>query len=384
MAEAPEFNRRLDEIERTVKNVFRGYQNDHSNELPTPAHLKQLLDTEFGRTTTAKKEFLDFFQDIINSSRSGIRVHPQTGKPISPNTIKTYVTTLAHLKAFAEKARRKTTFESATLEFYSDYTEYLVKTLKLSTNSVGRDIKIVKTILSEATERGLNANMAYKGKRFVVGKETSDSIYLNETEIKEIEGLDLSHNLKLDRVRDLFVIGCYTGLRYSDYSILRPDDLKGDFIDITQTKTGDPVVIPVHPSVKGIVEKYNGHLPKPISNQKTNDYLKDVGKLARSLEVKVTQEFTKGGVRLSQSFIKWELLTTHAARRSFATNEYLAGTPTVTIMAITGHRTEKAFLRYIKLTPKEHAKLLQLHWQNRADQRKKEEDEKAAGKLKAV
>ncbi|WP_431212295.1 phage integrase SAM-like domain-containing protein [Puia sp. P3] len=144
LAEAPELNRRLDEIERTVKNVFRQFQNDHSNAIPGPEQLKQLLDVEFKRVATTKKEFLDFFQEIIDSSKSGTRVHPQTGKPISPNTVKTYVTTLAHIKSFAEKARRKVTFETVTLDFYSDYTEYLIKTLKLGVNSVGRDIKIIK------------------------------------------------------------------------------------------------------------------------------------------------------------------------------------------------------------------------------------------------
>jgi len=383
LTEAPELNRRLDEIERTVKNLYREYLNDHSNEIPTPDKFKQLLDAEFNRVTTVKREFIDFFQEIIDSSRNGTRLHPQTGKPISPNTVKTYVTALTHIQDFAEKTRRKITFESIDLDFYGDYTEYLIKTLKLATNSVGKDIQIIKMVLTEATERGLNHSLAYKGKRFTVVREKSDSIYLTEAEIKEIEELDLTNNSRLERVRDLFIIGCHTGLRYSDYSVLRPEHLQGDFIDITQVKTGDPVVIPVHSTVRRIVEKYQGQLPKPISNQKTNDYLKDVGKLASSLETAVTLEFTKGGLKVNERYQKWELLTTHTARRSFATNEYLAGTPTITIMAITGHRTERAFLRYIKLTPKEHAKLLQLHWKERAEHKKKEA-RRDAGQLKSI
>lgn len=377
LKEAPELNRRLDEIERTIKNVFRGYLNDYSNEIPTPERLKLLLDAEFNRVTVKKKDFLDFMQEIIDSSRNGTRLQPTTGKPIAKNTIKTYVTTLAHIKDFIEQTKRKVTFETINLDFYSDYTEYLVKTVKLAPNSVGKDIKVIKIIMNEATDRGLNKNLAYKSKRFVVSKEISDSIYLNEAEIKEIEGLKITDNPRLERVRDLFIIGCYTGLRYSDYSVLRPEHLQGDFIEITQVKTGDPVVIPIHPAVKAIIAKYNGALPKPISNQKTNDYLKELGKLVKSLNVTVIQEYTKAGIKVSQTFQKRELLTSHTARRSFATNEYLAGTPTVTIMAITGHRTEKSFLRYIKLTPKEHAKLMQLHWQKRANK-------KRANKLKAI
>ena len=68
---------------------------------------------------------------------------------------------------------------------------------------------------------------------------------------------------------------------------------------------------------------------------------------------------------MTKDYQKWELLSSHTGRRSFATNEYLAGTPSITIKAITGHKTEEAFLRYIKLTPNEHAILLKQHWDKR-------------------
>jgi integrase len=190
---------------------------------------------------------------------------------------------------------------------------------------------------------------------------------LTETEIKEIEAIDLTGNKKLESVRDLFLIGCYTGLRYSDYSILKPGQIKDGFIETTQLKTGAKIVVPIHHTVEKIFDKYNGSLPRSISNQKTNDYLKELGKKLDCLKTNTSRTFTKGGVKVIENFEKWELLTTHTARRSFATNEYLAGTPTITIMAITGHKTEKAFLRYIKLTPNEHAKLLKQHWLKRAE-----------------
>lgn len=105
--------------------------------------------------------------------------------------------------------------------------------------------------------------------------------------------------------------------------------------------------------------------PAPISNQKTNDYLKEIGKMVPTLQAELVKSFTKEGSKQQTKYQKWEMLTSHTARRSFATNKYLAGTPTLTIMAITGHKTEKAFLRYIKLTSSEHAKLLKEHWEKR-------------------
>ena len=106
-------------------------------------------------------------------------------------------------------------------------------------------------------------------------------------------------------------------------------------------------------------------LPESISNQKTNQYLKELGKRVKCLQTPFAKTITKGGLSVTHNLAKWELLSTHTGRRSFSTNEYLAGTPTVTIMAITGHKTEKAFLRYIKLSKNEHAKLLKLHWEKR-------------------
>jgi integrase len=219
--------------------------------------------------------------------------------------------------------------------------------------------------LNEATDSGTNTNLSFKSRRFLAAKEKSDSIYLSEKEVLEIEAIDLSGNPRLDRVRDLFLVGCYTGLRYSDYSILRPEHINDGFIEITQTKTGDPVVIPIHSTVERILDKYAGQLPRPISNQKTNEFLKEIGQKANSLKAITTKSITRGGAKVTENYQKWQLLSTHTARRSFASNEYLAGTPTLTIMAITGHKTEKAFLKYIKLTPSEHAKLLKSHWQKR-------------------
>lgn len=158
--------------------------------------------------------------------------------------------------------------------------------------------------MNEATERGLNTNLSFKGKRFVTVRENSDSVYLSEGEIKEIEKLDLSKNKRLETVRDLFLIGCYTGLRYSDYSILKPEQIKEGFIETTQIKTGDTIVIPVHTTVKRIIDQYNGELPRSITNQKTNQFLKELAKKVEVLKKPVSVSFTKGGLKLSQTFEK--------------------------------------------------------------------------------
>ena len=363
--EYPEFNNRLDSLSSDIKSIYRTYLNDHQNSIPTPSTFKKLLDAEIKEKVEQSKDLLQLFQSIIDQSKNGTRLNPKSGHPINPNTIKTYVTTLNHLKEFEKIKRRKIDFESIDLDFYKDYTEYLIKGLKTRTNAAMKKIQVFKLIMNEATERGLNNNLSYKSKRFVTVREKSDNIYLTANEIMEIEKLDLASKPSLDRTRDLFLIGCYTGLRYSDYTIIDPKLIKNGMLEITQTKTNDNVVIPIHPSVRKICNKYGNILPTQISNQKTNEYLKEIGKLVESLKTSTSKTYTKAGMKLTQNFKKWEMLSTHTARRSFATNEFLAGTPTLTIMAITGHRTEKAFMKYIKVSNSEHAKLMQMHWEKR-------------------
>lgn len=370
--EHAEFNQRLKNLKSDVSNIYRKWVNDHGGTIPHPDTLKELLNTELDKHEIPKGQntFLVFFEQIAKRTSEGGRINQKTKQPTVHNTAKGYTSTLNHLKNFQKKYRRKIDFAQIDLDFYNDYVNYLTREVKLSINTIGDHIKRIKTVMNEATEKGINKNMAYRSKYFVKPGEQSNSIYLTADELKAIERLEIK-NQRLENVRDLFLIGCYTGLRYSDFSILKPEHINDGLIRITQTKTGRPVVIPVHPTVKQILDKYNGQLPKSISNQKTNDYLKELGQLQPQgkdepvLNGVITKTITKGGLKVTTTYKKWELLTTHTARRSFATNEYKLGTPSITIMAITGHRTEKSFLGYIKVTPDEHARILQNQWLQR-------------------
>lgn len=362
--EFPEFNIRIANLVSKVKNIFRRYQNDNGDEIPTPDILKQLLDSGI-KGLHKKKEytFFSYLQEMIDLSSQGLRLNPKTGNPLSKNTPKIYTTVQNHLLEYRKLSKKNIDFNTIDLDFYNDYKNYLIKK-ELYANTIGKHIQVIKLIMNECTDAGHNTNMAYKSKKFVVLREDAETIYLNESELLKLQKLDLAHDLKLDKVRDMFLVGCHTGLRFSDFSILKPNQIKDGFIETTQIKTGGAVVIPVHDVVKTILSKYNGNLPPAISNQKFNNYIKDVAKLVDEFKSVVSITSTKGGERVTISSMKYQLISTHTARRSFATNQFLAGLPSITIMAITGHKTEKAFLKYIKVTPSEHAKLMQQHWDN--------------------
>jgi integrase len=186
-------------------------------------------------------------------------------------------------------------------------------------------------------------------------KDNSVSPSLNEKELETIFKLDLQDFPMLDNARDLFLIGCWTGLRYSDFSRLKLENIDGEYIKIETKKTGETVIIWMHPVIMKILKKHNGEMPHTISLQKLNTYIKEFCKLIPMFDTDIEIIKTIGGEKTKQTFKKYEKITTHTARRSFASNMYHRKMKTYDIMKITGHNTERTFLNYVKITPKEHA-----------------------------
>lgn len=305
-----------------------------------------------------EENLFSYIQKFIDNS--GTRINTKTGRPVCYKMRREYEVTFDYLKKYASKTGKKIDFKDINMEFYNGFTEFL-QGEKLAVNTIGKKIQTLKIFLNSAKEENKNSFEAYKSKKFAATTEEADTIYLNEEEIKKISECDLSKSPSYDRVRDLFLVGCWTGCRFSDIGQITPENISEGFIRIRQYKTNTPVVIPLHPVVTSLLNKYKGKLPEAISNQKFNIALKEIARLAEINDT-INKSITKGGIKISKAFKKCELVTTHTARRSFATNLYRSGFPTLSIMAITGHSTEKSFLKYIKVTPDEHAKKLQLHW----------------------
>jgi len=131
-------------------------------------------------------------------------------------------------------------------------------------------------------------------------------------------------------------------------------------IKIMAQKTSKTIFAPMTPRVKRIFEKYDYQLPKPICNQNYNRYLKDIARMA-GITTPVTRTRTIRGVLTTTTVPKYQRVSSHTARRSFATNAYIAGLPTFSIMKITGHKTEEAFLLYIRISAEESAKKMAEH-----------------------
>ncbi|MFY0686572.1 MAG: site-specific integrase [Cyclobacteriaceae bacterium] len=307
---------------------------------------------------TIKTDLFTFFKNYIE----------EIEKKLSPTTIQNYKNTIDRLDEYQRVKNLKLDFESIDLEFYTKYYQYLTEEINFSPSTIEKHLKVIKTVLNNASERGFNKSFKYKTKKFKFPSYEIENIYLGEDELYEMEKLDLSNNPRLEKVRDLFLVGCWTGLRFSDFSNILPENINKRYIKITTQKTGETVVIPLHPSVKNILNKYRNkypnNLPPAISNAKTNKYIKEIGELIPSLHEKELKTKYKAGRKITLRLEKYKLITTHTARRSFATNLYLKKVPSITIMKITGHQTEGAFLQYIKADGYEHADLISSVWES--------------------
>jgi integrase len=371
LPEAKQINNSLENLSKSAVTILYELENSLKRFPTKEEYIKKLdreLDVKINRNEMPSENqpietvsFIGWYKKFINDSKTGIRLN--SGKRFDERSIQKYEATLAHLKEFNKKFYLS--FENINAEFHAKFTEFLNKK-GFMLNTVGKHIQVLKTFLNYATELGINNNLYYKSRSFKTFNEEAFSIYLNEDELKKIYSHDFSDKPHLERQRDLFIAGCWTGLRFSDLNKLDAKRINGQYLTVKTDKTGETVVIPIHPIVKEIhvkyKDKYESGFPPALTNQKMNEYLKKICKAVKDFNRIIDTEFTAGGVRVSKKMDLHDLVTTHTARRSFATNLYLSGFPSISIMKITGHRTEKAFLKYIKITPEENAKKLLEHW----------------------
>ena len=349
-------NELLNNLERVCS---KAYSENLANGAPPKSILKKALNDFFlknlvERPGSKEKNLFALIERFIAGEIKN------KGKDKSEGTIDNYRAVKKHLEEYSLRKNYRIDFDTVTLDFFYSYVSYLKNTVKLAPNTISKDITILKVFMSEAIDLGWTTNMQFRHKKFSVQEQETDAVYLKESEIIALYKFDFSKSPKLQAVRDLFVVGCFTGLRYSDYSAIKPENIIEEdgttYIKMNTQKTGELVIIPVNPIVLEIFKKYetnNNRLPRTISNQKFNDYIKLVCKEAGLEETG----------RLSDAPEKelYNCISSHTARRSFATNLYLEGFPTIDLMKITGHKTEKAFLKYIRVSKLDTAKRLSEH-----------------------
>jgi len=332
---------------------------------PTNELLKAEYDKVFRPETPEKKpkepeklNLNQYIQKFISDIETGKRTTEKSTR-YAKGTIKNYYGFQTQFDNYQTEHHRKLNFDQITIDFYDKYVSFFNQK-NYSPNTIGRHIKALKVIMRAAGEDGLHENKDIERKKFKVITAEVHPIYLTQTEVENLYNLDLSDNKPFDIARDIFLIGCYTGQRFSDYSRINAKHIKevkgGKIIELIQKKTGQRVLIPVRPELETILKKYD-YNPPHTHEQKANERIKLVCEKAKINELIEIEEI-KGGLKVTQSKAKHELIKTHTARRTGATLMFLAGIPTISIMKITGHKTEREFLKYIRITDEENARKL--------------------------
>jgi integrase len=315
-----------------------------------------------GKGKETLNEFIDRFIKEIESGRR-LYTHNNRTERYKPGTTKNYKGFQEQFNLFQNEKGRKFNFDDITIDLYDQLVVYF-NDKSYSPNTIGRHIKNLKVIMRVARDNGMHNNNEMDRKKFKSMKVTVNEIYLDETELNQMLELDLSGQHEKELARDVFLIGCYTAQRFSDYSRIRKENIRklsdGTMvIDIIQKKTGEQVLIPMRLELIKLLEKYEYNVPK-IFEQKLNKRIKDVGEDAK-ITMPVIREKIQGGLKVASSIPKNKLIKTHTARRSGCTNMYLGGVPTLGIMKISGHKTEREFLSYIKTSKEQTAQTLNSH-----------------------
>lgn len=284
--------------------------------------------------------FADFIHDMLE----------RRSRRKSEHYAAVYDALIKHLTQFSELYDCDIYTNSITEEFLDDFIIYL-ENQGLRHNTIVGYILKMQSMVRKASQYNYAIDSSYN--EIDMQFEETNAVFLSMNEIARIYYYKFGKQDKRrakERIRDLFVVGCLTALRYSDYSTLTETNLQGDFIVKRTKKTNVNVKVPAHDYVKEIFAKYNGSVPNGLCIQYFNKYLKVIMKEI-GVDDKITYSFTQGGTLKTVTKQKWELIASHTARRSAATNMYLTGRmTTLEIMRLTGHRTEQNFFRYIRLT----------------------------------
>lgn len=360
----------LDKLTAATNDAIAYYKEYKST--PSKEEFFKTLDNFYYKEDTDKKEqvyLTDYMSLYINRYKNS--------KSIS--CIKKYVTTRNKILQYERLKKKRLLFEDINIDFYNDFKSWFFGQ-GFSTNYFGNTIKTLKLMHQEAQYIDNMHTNPIMHKGFIGTREDTESVYLTEEELKTIFDLQftidgitefyLKQKISLDKeqarkkvvcynmIRDRFLIGAYTGLRVSDFGRLHEANIQGDFIRLRTLKTDTKTVIPMNSKVKEIITHTD--LSKTVSDQKINKHIKEICNMA-GIDDNILIHKSISGKRVEKISKKYELVCTHTARRSFATNAYKAGVPTIAIMKITGHTKESTFLKYIKVSMDENAETLLSH-----------------------
>ena len=352
-------NKHLGEIvteTREFENVCVTEQINVTKEL-----IKQSIKTSQKRTSSAKvgtseRTFLDCFDEFVQ----------ECGEK-NDWTAATY-TKFASVRKHLVDFKQDLIFDCFDENGLTAYVTFLRTKLKMRNSTIGKQLGFLKWFLRWADEKGYNTEKSYRAFKPKLKGATTDKqvVFLTWEELMTVYNFDIPETKKyLDRVRDVFCFSCFTSLRYSDTYNLKRGDIRGGKIHVTTVKTNDTISIDLNNYSRAILAKYEDipfkddkALPV-ISNQKMNDYIKELGKLCGIYE-QIRETYYIGNKRVDEYKPKYELMGTHTGRRTFICNALMLGIPAQVVMKFTGHSDYKSMKPYIDVADSAKAEAMEL------------------------
>ncbi len=314
-----------------------------------------------GVETSIRKNPVDFINAYIE--RKSQMVNKDTQRKIVDGTVYNHHNALQRLQKFCEDKRIRLTWELFNAQLEERLTAWMISK-NYAANTIASQYSIMKVWLREAEFQGIITDKSFH--RYRTKCQDVDNVYLTEDDINRLYALDFNDEAikaqiapfsNIEVTRDLFVLACWTGLRFGDWKDLTDANINTDTMVVHTHKTNTTVVIPLHPKVKAIIDKYNGVLPRSVDKAHTIQHIRKCAELA-GISQPVSLGRVQGGRSVLRTGPKYQFISNHTARRSFATNMYLRGIQAISIMAITGHTTEANFMKYIKVDKEQHAKIV--------------------------
>ena len=344
---ASEINASLLGYYTEVQEIFKKFEVEEI--MPTPEQIKEAFNAlhkpieEVKQRKSTPNDFYKAFDEFV---RDCGRQNDWTD-----STYEKFAAVKNHLMNF----RTELTFDFFDEKGLNDYVTYLRDVKEMRNSTIGKQLSFLKWFLRWAFKKGLHQNNAYDSYKPKLKSTQKKIIFLTWEELNKLREFEIpAAKQALDRVRDVFLFQCFTGLRYSDVFNLRRSDIKGDHIEVTTVKTSDSLIIELNKHSKAILDKYkdvafeDDKVLPVITNQKMNDYLKELAELA-GIDEPVRQTYYRGNERIDEVTPKYALLGTHAGRRTFICNALALGIPPQVVMKWTGHSDYKAMKPYIDI-----------------------------------
>ena len=330
-----EYNKILDEFEDKAKKIFRYILLN--NITPTKEYILEKLEEK--EEVNLNHDFFISFQEFIDKSKN----------TKAERTIKSYVTTRNFLKDFVNVTNYDIRFESLDYKFYEKFQNYAFEIKETKNNYFAKLVTVIKTFMTWSFDRDYHKNLDYK--KFKANERNVEVIYLTMEELLKLYNFEFEND-RLNRTRDVYCFGCFTGLRFSDLKQLKASNIFEEHLklNIQKTKTIDHK-IPLNKYSKAILEKYKETIYEPlptISSQKFNKYIKESCKFV-GIDTPTTITRYIGTRRIDKTVPKYELITSHTARKTFVTNSLILGMKEMVVRNITGHKKEESFRKYVQI-----------------------------------